>query len=298
MPLAPLTSLLAEARAGGYAVGYFEAWDSYSLEAVVEAAEAERAPVVVGFGCLLVDSAWLDDGGIETLGCLGRPVAERARVPTCFLLNETHTLEQALRGLEAGFTAVMMHTGGQSSADAVAQVGALVRAAHARGAAVEGELGRLPDSVGGEIDDTQAVLTDPDEAAAFVAATGVDCLAVSFGNVHVLEGRAAPVDLDHLEAVHRRVDVPLVVHGGTSFPPEAVEAAIARGAVKFNVGTALKRTFLEGLTEAVEAGSGDLSPHDLLGSHGPHDLLEAGKRRLIPAVRRLIRLYGGSGRAA
>ena len=298
MPLAPLTSLLAEARAGGYAVGYFEAWDSYSLEAVVEAAEAERAPVVVGFGCLLVDSAWLDDGRIETLGCLGRPVAERARVPTCFLLNETHTLEQALRGLEAGFTAVMMHTGGQSSADAVAQVGALVRAAHARGAAVEGELGRLPDSVGGEIDDTQAVLTDPDEAAAFVAATGVDCLAVSIGNVHVLEGRAAPVDLDHLEAVHRRVDVPLVVHGGTSFPPEAVEAAIARGAVKFNVGTALKRTFLEGLTEAVEAGSGDLSPHDLLGSHGPHDLLEAGKRRLIPAVRRLIRLYGGSGRAA
>ncbi|HLG07053.1 MAG TPA: class II fructose-bisphosphate aldolase [Gaiellaceae bacterium] len=298
MPLAPLTSLLAEARAGGYAVGYFEAWDSYSLEAVVEAAEAERAPVILGFGCLLVDRAWLDGGGIETLGCLGRAVAERARVPTCFLLNETHTLEQALRGLEAGFTAVMMHTGGQSSADAVAQVGALVRAAHARGAAVEGELGRLPDSVGGEIDDTQAVLTDPDEAAAFVAATGVDCLAVSIGNVHVLEGRAAPVDLDHLEAVHRRVDVPLVVHGGTSFPPEAVEAAIARGAVKFNVGTALKRTFLEGLTEAVEAGSGDLSPHDLLGSHGPHDLLEAGKRRLIPAVRRLIRLYGGSGRAA
>lgn len=298
MPLVPLTSLLDEARTGGYAVGYFEAWDSYSLEAVVEAAEAERAPVVLGFGCLLIDRAWLDDGGIEALGGLGRPVAERARVPTCFLLNETHTLEQALRGLEAGFTAVMMHTGGQAPADSVEQVGALVHAAHERHAAVEGELGRLPDATEGEIDDTQAVLTDPDEAAAFVAATGVDCLAVSFGNVHLLEGRAAPVDLDRLEAVRRRVDVPLAVHGGTSFPAEAVEAAIARGVAKFNVGTVLKRTFLEGFAEAVEAGPGDLSPHDLLGSHSPHDLLEAGKRRLVPAVRNLIRLYGGSGRAA
>ncbi len=298
MPLVPLTRLLAEARTGGYAVGYFEAWDSYSLEAVVEAAEAERAPVVLGFGCLLVDRAWLDGGGIEALGSLGRRVAERARVPTCFLLNETHTLEQALRGLEAGFTAVMMRTAGQSLADSVEQVGALVLAAHGCGAAVEGELGRLPDATEGEIDDTQAVLTDPDEAAAFVAATGVDCLAVSFGNVHTLEGRTAPVDLDHLEAVYRRVDVPLAVHGGTSFPPEAVEAAIARGAAKFNVGTVLKRTFLEGLAEAVEARADGLGPHDLLGSHGPGDLLEAGRRRLIPAVRTLIRLYGGSGRAA
>lgn len=298
MPLVPLTTLLAEARTDGYAVGYFEAWDSYSLEAVVEAAEAERAPVILGFGCLLVDHAWLDGGGIEALGCLGRRVAETARVPTCFLLNETHTLEQALRGLDAGFTALMMHTGGQSPADSVEQVGALVRIAHERGAAVEGELGRLPDATDGEIDDTQAALTDPDEAAAFVAATGVDCLAVSFGNVHLLEGRAAPVDLDRLAAVHRRVDVPLAVHGGTSFPPEAVEAAIVRGVAKFNVGTVLKRTFLEGLAEAVEARPGDLSPHDLLGSHFSHDLLEAGKRRLTPAVRRLIRLYGGSGRAA
>jgi fructose-bisphosphate aldolase class II len=92
--------------------------------------------------------------------------------------------------------------------------------------------------------------------------------------------------------------VPLVVHGGTSFPPEAVEAAIARGVAKFNVGTVLKRTFLAGLAEAVEGRADDLGPHDLLGSHFSHDLLEVGKRRLVPVVRNLIRLYGGSGRAA
>lgn len=298
MPLVPLTKLLTDARAGGYAVGYFEAWDSYSLEAVVAAAEEERAPVILGFGCLLVDGAWLDDGGIEMLGGLGRPVAERARVPTCLLLNETNTLEQALAGLDAGFTALMMHTGGERVASAVEMIGALVSAAHEHGVAVEGEVGSLPDATDGVIDSTHAALTDPDEAAAFVSSTDVDCLAVSFGNAHMLEGRAASVDLDRLEAVHRRVDVPLVVHGGTSFPPDAVDPAIARGVAKFNVGTVLKRAFLEGLAGAVETRPENMSPHDLLGSHLSHDLLEAGKRRLIPVVRSLIRLYGGSGRAA
>jgi fructose/tagatose bisphosphate aldolase len=287
MPLTPLTELLADARAGGYAVGYFEAWDSYSLEAVVEAAEAERAPVVLGFGCLLVDQLWLDAGGIETLGCLGRHVAERTSVPVSLLLNEAHTLEHGLRGIDAGFNAVMLCT---SDTETVAQ---LVRAAHDRGVSVEGELGTLPDgSPDGVVDAAGAELTDPEAAAAFVAATGVDCLAVSFGNVHTLEGGAAPVDLDRLAAIRQRVDVPLVVHGGTSFPPSAVAGAIAQGVAKFNVGTVLKRTYLENLSGAVASARGDASPHDLVGSHGSADLLAAAKPGLVEVVRRLIRLYG------
>ena len=157
MPLAPLTTLLADARAHGYALGYFEAWDGYSLEAVVEAAEAERAPVIIGTGCLLGHQPWFDGGGIELLGALGGEVARRARVPVALLLNETHTLEQSLRGLDAGFNAVMMHTGDLAYEEAVAAVAELVAAAHARGAAVEAELGNLPDAVHG----TASSLTDP-----------------------------------------------------------------------------------------------------------------------------------------
>ena len=284
MTLVPLPELLDGARWDGYALGYFEAWDSYSLDAVVAAAEAERAPVILGFGCLLVDRGWLDAGGIETFAALGQAAVERAGVPAALLLNEAHTVEHALRGLDAGFNAVMVH--GAAPAD----VALLVRRAHARGAAVEGELGRLPD---GE-DDSHALLTDPDEAAAYFAETGVDCLAVSFGNVHVLEGRADSVDLDRLQAISSRIDVPLAVHGGTSFPPELVPGAIARGAAKFNVGTALKRAFLDGLTKAAGAG-GDL--HALVGSRGSTDLLSAGADRMRDVVRRQIQLYGGSGRA-
>jgi ketose-bisphosphate aldolase len=292
MALVPLTGLLADARAGGYAVGYFEAWDGYSLEAVLEAAEAERAPVILGFGCLLVDQGWLDAGGIETFACLGRCVAERSSVPVSLLLNEALTIEHALRGVEAGFNAVML------CSSEVESLSRLVREAHGRGVAVEGELGTLPDAVGDEIDASGASLTDPDQAAAFVEATGVDCLAVSFGNVHVLEGRTALVDLERLDAVHRRVGVPLVVHGGTSFPADAVEDAIARGVAKFNVGTALKRAFLDGLTDAVASARAEASPHELLGSHGTDDLLDSAKPRMVDVVRGLIRLYGGSGRAA
>jgi len=295
MALVPLPELLADARAGGYAVGYFEAWDAASLEAVVEAAEAERSPVVLGFGCLLVDEDWLDRGGIEAFGSVGRPLVERARVPACFLLNEAHTVAQAMRGLDAGFNAVMVHTSG--SLDSVEAVRSLAEAAHARGAAIEGELGSLPDAVGGEIVARGSSRTDPDEAAEFVDATGVDCLAVSIGNVHTLQGKPVEVDLDLLAAIHAKVDVPLVVHGGTSFPPESVAAAIARGVAKFNVGTALKQAFLDGLSDAVATRAPRLGPHDLLGSHRREDVLEAGKRRLVPVVRDLMRLYGSAGRA-
>src|SRR5215813_13508697 len=100
MPLVSLRELLDEAMRQQYGVGYFEAWDGYSLEAVLEAAEAERAPVILGFGCMMVGSEWLDTGGIEIWGATGRQVAANASVPVALLLNEAQTLEQALRGID------------------------------------------------------------------------------------------------------------------------------------------------------------------------------------------------------
>src|SRR5262245_11531326 len=212
MPLVSMTSLLEQARQGAYAVGYFEAWDGYSLEAVLEAAEAERSPVILGFGCMMLADDWLEAGGIEALGALGHVVAARADVPVALLLNEARTFTEALRGIEAGFNAVMLDTSAWLWDRALERVGELVRAAHVRGVAVEAELGRLPDAIAGRIDGSRASLTDPEQAADFVRQTGVDCLAVSVGNVHLLTEQAAPVDLARLEAIHRRVSVPLVLH--------------------------------------------------------------------------------------
>jgi ketose-bisphosphate aldolase len=293
MTLMPMPDLLGHARGDGYAVGYFEAWDSYSLEAIVAAAEAERSPVIIGFGCMLLEQAWLERGGIEIFGAIGRQAAENCRVPVSLLLNEAHTVEHALRGVDAGFNAVMI-----CDSD-IERNARLVAAAHAAGVAVEAELGELPDGgPDGNVDRSHAALTDPDEAAAFVEATGVDALAVSFGNVHTLEGAQATIDLDRLAAVHARVAVPLVAHGGTAFPAQAVPGAIERGVAKFNVGTILKRAYLDALLGAVGNVSEMTSPHDLIGSHGSDDLLEFGKVNVIEVVRMLIRRFGGSGRAA
>lgn len=294
MALVPLTDMLAAARRGGYAVGYFEAWDSYSLEAVLEAAEAERAPTVLGFGCAMVDRDWLDTGGTEILAALGRQVAERASVPVSLLFNETHTVEQARRGVLSGFNAAMLDTCALPAGQAREVVAEFTSWAHGRGAAVEAELGQLPNASGDEVDSEGASVTVPAEAAEFVAATGVDCLAVSVGNVHLLEGRRAQLDLGRLAELSRAARVPLVLHGGTGLAPEAVPSAIALGVAKINVGTALKRAFLEGAREAIAS---DASPHDLLGSHKAADIGSAGKARMVATVRRLIQLYGAQGRA-
>jgi fructose-bisphosphate aldolase class II len=297
MPLVPLVELLQRAREAGYGLGYFEAWDGCSLEAVGEAAAEERSPVILGFGGMMVDRGWLDEGGIEALGALGRVRAERASGLVSLLFNEAQTLEQALRAMEAGFNAVMLDTSAWPLDEATAAVAGLVRAAHARGVAVEGELGRLPDATADGIDASRAALTDPDEAAAFVAATGVDCLAVSIGNVHLLTGREAPVDLERLAAIRRRVSVPLVIHGGTSFPARAVPAAVAGGVAKFNIGTVLKRCFLDGVQAAMDGWPAGVNVHDVLGSHKEADFLEAGKRSMKEKVKELMRLYGSSSMA-
>ncbi len=294
MPVVPLPELLAAAREGGYAVGYFEAWDSYSLEAVVEAAEAERSPVVLGFGCAMVDGAWLDAGGIELLAGMATHAAGTTTVPVSVLFNETHTLAQAKRGVEAGFNAAMVDTCDLTEGEACQVVAELAHWAHRRGAAVEGELGHLPNFTGNEVDSSGSHLTGPDEAAKFVHATGVDCLAVSVGNVHLLEGREAPLQLDRIGAVGQAAGVPLVLHGGTGLPADAIPAVIAGGVAKINVGTGLKRAFLEAMRVALAL---DASPHDLLGSHKPVDAAVVGKAKMGAEVRRLMRLYGSAGQA-
>jgi ketose-bisphosphate aldolase len=297
MPLVNPIELIHHAVHHSYALGYFEAWDGYSLEAVCEAAEAERSPVIIGFGAMMADRGWLNTGGLEALGALGRARAEACGVPVALIFNEAQSLEQSLRALDAGFNVVMPDTAALPWDEAVELVSALVTAAHARGVAVEAELGRLPDAVPGGIDRSGAALTDPEQAARFVAATGIDWLAVSIGNVHLLTEHEAEADLDLLGSIHRAVGIPLVIHGGTSFPASAVPEAIRRGAAKFNVGTALKRAFLNGARGAIASWDDTLDVHRVLGSHKPGDFLEAGKAAMREVVKERMRLYGSSGRA-
>ncbi len=288
--LVPFKELLAEAQAGGYAVGYFEAWDIYSLEAVLEAAEAENAPVILGFGGVMMEPGWFDGGGLERLGAVGLATARAARVPVSLILNEVSTFAQVVRGIQAGFNAVMLNTSSLPYAENVRLTRQVVEVAHAVGVGVEAEMGTLPDA-SGEMGGEAGRLTDPDEAARFVSETGVDALAVSVGNVHVLIDGQAVIDWDRLAAVHQAVPVPLVVHGGTGFPEDGIAQAIALGVAKINVGTVLKQAFLAGVTEAVQALPPRVNFQQVMGSRKEADVLQQGKNRMREEVARRIRLW-------
>jgi ketose-bisphosphate aldolase len=291
-----MPELLAAALEGRYAVGYFEAWDSYSLEAVVKAAEVEQSPVILGIGCMMTDSGWLEDGGIRCLGGLALTHATRMEMPTAVLLNEARNWAQVEQGLETGFNAVMLDTSHWPTDEAIPAVKRLVDIAHERGVSVEAELGSLPDATADGIDETRSQLTDTILAADFVEQTGIDALAVAIGNVHLLLNGTTQVDLDRLAEIHRRTRAPLVMHGGTGFPPQAVGAAIERGIAKFNVGSVLKQTFFGAVRDAAVDAPDARSVHELLGSHGEHDVLVAGERAMTAKVRELMRLYGSTGR--
>lgn len=287
--LVPFKELLADAQSGGYAVGYFEAWDVYSLEAVLEAAEAENAPVILGFGVVMIEPGWFDSGGLERLGAAGLATARAARVPVSFILNEASTYAQIVRGMHAGFNAVMLDSSELPYHEHVQLTRQVVTTAHALGVGVEAEVGILPDA-SGEMGGGLGRMTEPEEAARFVEQTGVDALAVSIGNVHTLAHGKAVIDLERLATICQTVSVPLVVHGGTGFPDEAVVPAIARGVAKFNIGLVLKQEFMIGMNQAVHALPEQPSFHQVIGSRKSTDVLQQGKLRMKEEVARRIRL--------
>jgi len=292
-----LSSILNNAIKGNYAVGYFESWDSYSFEAILETAEEEKSPIIMGFGATMLEDNWLDKNGIEFLAASGRALIKDAKVPVAFLLNETHTLEQAIRGVEAGFNTVMIDSHRWEVDKAKKEVKELVDIAHKNNVEVEAEFGSLPDYLGGEIVDAKSYMTDPAEAKKFVEETGIDCLAVAIGNVHLLTKGSANIDIQRLKEIRSQVSLPIAIHGGTGFPDNQIKEAIANGVAKFNVGTRLKTDFLKSVTEYVTSLDENCFVHDIVGSHKKSDFLEVGKDSIKANARKFIKLYGSGGMA-
>jgi fructose/tagatose bisphosphate aldolase len=296
MPLEAIGTLLAKARAGGYAVGYFESWSLASLQGVLDAVEEARAPVVLGWNGHFLS---LEHRGaperLSLYAALGRAAAETASVPCGLIFNECPRDDWTREAIQLGFNLVMPAPGSDKPERYVRRVVELTRLAHQAGVAVEGEVGELPGFGGRNIP------TEPEEAAAFVAATGVDVLAVSVGNVHVLLQGETGLDLDRLEAIHRRLpDVPLVLHGGSGITQGAFKGAIERGVAKVNFGTYLKQRYLQRLAEAlpldVYAASLE-DPHHVLGLAGSDDLLDVERWSVKSAVEARLDWLGCRGRA-
>ncbi len=282
-----MNKLLADAKAGGYAVCYCESWNLESLQAVIEAAEELGCPMIAGFnGGFLMHPQRPSPERLAYYGSLVAAV-KTSSAPIAFLLNETDDLAQIKDGLAAGFNAVMVENASLGLADYRKLVKEVVQLAHAKGYAVEAQIGHLANGTegGGE-------MTDPKLAQAFIEETGIDALGVAIGNVHILTRGQAEINLDSLEQIRCVTDIPLVIHGGTGFPADRAGDVIRLGVAKFNFGTNLKQAYLAAVRTKLANYAEPMSPHPFLGMGGDKDILSAGRVAVKQKVKELVRAYG------
>ncbi len=231
-------ALYARAYEERFAMPAFNVCNLEMAQGALEAAEAERAPVILQ--TYPGDIAHGDPGLAPMLSALG----EEASVPVILHLDHGQGLEMAIDRLRRGYSSVMFDGAELDLEENISRTRQIVEVAHAFGASVEGEVGLF----GG--DHGSVVLTDPGEAERFMTGSGADTLAVSVGSEHHQKSR---LDLARLEAIAGRTNSPLVLHGGSGIHPDDVSEAVALGVVKINIGHAISLAMTTGAAQALQA---------------------------------------------
>ena len=250
MKFVPMIDLLNDALERGYAVPSFCVWNADVVQAVLNVAQRLNAPVI-----LMNGPAEHSLFRPSVMGPMIRAVASGYEMITALLLDHGDSLECVTQCIEAGYTSVMLDFSARSFEDNAGALKDVVAMAHPKGITVEGEIGAV-----GRVDDSTAEgnhkhsFTDPDEAARYVAETGVDALAISIGNAHGNYATLPQLDFERLAAIHERVGVPLVLHGGSGTPDEDIHRAISLGIAKVNVASALVSGKRESLIAQWTAG--------------------------------------------
>jgi len=306
MPLVTGLDILRAAREGHYGVGAFNTNDLEITQAILEAAEATRSPVIVA----------LSEGGLayggKPLVDLVRGMALESTVPVAIHLDHGSSYESCLRALRLGFTSVMIDKSHEEEAGNVAETRRVVEAAHAVGVTVEAEIGRL-----GGVEEhvvvaaEDAILTKPDEAERFMAASGADYLAVAIGTSHgASKGKGRPyIDHGRIEQIAARISHPLVMHGASGVPSalvarlnaaggeladasgiheDDVRQAVAHGIAKINTDTDLRLAFTVAVREVLQRKPKEFDPRKILGP--ARDLMRE-------VVIERMRVFGSAGRA-
>ena len=232
--------LLAAAQKQGYAVGAFNMYNLEGVKAVVKAAEAEKSPAM-----LQILPNVLHYGG-SPLMALFLEAADSAQVPISVHLDHCH--EEALieKAIEAGVQSVLADGSALSFQENLNFTRSMTDLAHIKGATVEAEVGRISGTEDGmTIAEKEAKMTDPEEARAFVAESGVDFLAVTIGNVHGQYHGEPQLDFDRLAKIRQQLQIPLVLHGASGLPANMIRRSIELGVCKFNVNSEVRQNYLQ-----------------------------------------------------
>jgi tagatose 1,6-diphosphate aldolase GatY/KbaY len=249
--LVPTRELLEAAREGGYAVGAFNVYNLEGACAVVAAAEAERSPAMLQ----ILPSALKASGPPLIALCLA--AARDASVPMSVHLDHSASADDIQMALDSGLNSIMADGSHLPYAENIAFTRRIAAAVHQLGGSIEAELGRLTGTEDGlTVPEYRSRLTDPDQAADFVAQTNIDALAVCIGNVHGRYRGEPRLDFDRLDAIHKLVPVPLVLHGASGLPDTMLRRSIELGVCKFNVNTEVRQAYLRALKDALASGDG------------------------------------------
>lgn len=235
--------MLIKARKEGYAVPAFNIHNLETIQTVVDAAVEMKSPVI-----LAATPGTMNYAGRAYVQAIAEVAAKENDIPIAFHLDHHETIESIEESLDLGTKSVMIDGSHSTFDENIELTKKVVETAHAHGATVEAELGRL---VGQEddmiVEAGDAIYTDPDTVEEFVERTGVDSLAVAIGTGHGVYESKPSLDFERLEKIKNLVDIPIVLHGASGISKEDVQKCISLGCAKVNVSTELKIPFSNAL---------------------------------------------------
>ncbi|HTT52958.1 MAG TPA: ketose-bisphosphate aldolase [Streptosporangiaceae bacterium] len=277
MPLTPAAAIVGPARAAGRGVGAFNVIGVEHAEAIVAGAEAAGAPAVlqISENCAAYHGAL----GPIAQACLA--IAGAAAVPVAVHLDHATSPDLVRDAARLGLRSVMYDSSRLPYSGNVRATAELARWCHSQGMWVEAELGEIGGKDGVH---SPAARTRPDEAARYVAATGVDALAVAVGSSHAMLTRDAVLDLGLISQIRAALSVPLVLHGSSGVPDRDLARAVRAGMTKVNVATQLNKAFTAAIRRCLADDSALVDPR----RYGA-----AGRDAVAAEVARLLGVIGG-----
>jgi fructose-bisphosphate aldolase, class II len=282
MPLTPTADIVGPARAAGRGVGAFNVIGIEHAEAIVAGAETAGAPVVLQIS----ENCAAYHGALAPIMTACLAIAGAAGVPAAVHLDHATSADLIWEAAALGAGSVMYDASARPYSGNVAATADVARWCQDRGIWVEAELGEIGGKDGVH---SPSARTRPDEAAGYVAATGVDALAVAVGSSHAMLTRDAVLDLGLITQIRAAVSVPLVLHGSSGVPDQDLAGAIAAGMTKINVATQLNKAFTVAIRNRLADDSRMVDPR----RYGA-----AGRDAIAAEVARLLGVIGAADRGA
>jgi fructose-bisphosphate aldolase class II len=288
MGLVSLKDMCQKAYEGGYAVGHFNINNLEWTRAILETAQEQKSPVILGVS----EGATKYMGGYKVVAALAKAMVEDLGITVPVALHLDHgTYEGAKKAIEAGYSSVMFDGSSYPIDENIEKTKELVATTKKLGLSIEAEVG----AIGGEEDGVIAAgeVADPQECKR-IADLGVTILAAGIGNIHgKYPDNWKGLDFDVLNEINTITKgVPLVLHGGTGIPDDMVKKAISMGVSKINVNTECQLAFAEEVRNYIEAGKDQVGK-----GYDPRKLLAPGTAAIKETVRQKMALFGSIGKA-